>query len=290
MTQNKLKLLSAINFKHTFMEGTDGTNTADTVLGTNAADTQVTSPPPPPAAPITFNPLQQSRVNELLAEEKRKTLQLAQQANQKTIQQLEALQQNQNLTQQERDRLAGQIEELKTQYQTKEQQQQSEYTKLQTTSAKQIKDMTGERDTWKGRFEGTVKKTEIRDASREHKAISEEQIEAIVLPITRIVEDLEDGKPTGTMVARCTFMAKDKDGKPVKLELSVSDTVKAMREWPEKYGNLFKSDSNGGTGQIPNLGSVNGGGGALPDINQMTPAQYAANRTKIRAEMAKTRG
>lgn len=271
----------------TFYEGTE-TGGSPTNAGTATSEPNPPQPVPTPApkAPVAFTPDQQSRVNELLAEEKRKTQQNAQQQNQKTIQQLEQLQQNQNLTQQERDRLAAQIEELRTQFQTKEQQAQTEYTKLQTKYNSETKGLTTERDTWKSRFETAIKKTEIRDASREHKAISEEQIEALVMPMTRMVEEMEDGKPTGNMVVRATFMGQDKDKKPVKLELSISDAIKAMRETPEKYGNLFQSDSKGGTGQIPNNGSVSGGGNGMPNIEEMTPAQYLANRTKIRQQMA----
>lgn len=281
------------SFRIAFYEGEGGNNAqgAGTAAGNSEGNGGASPPPPPPPPPaagsggLNFNTEQQNHINRLLAEERRKTQEQARTANQKTIQELETLKQNQNLTQQEKDSLQRQIEELQNQYRTKEEQQQTEYTKLQKKYNDDTKVLTTERDTWKNRFERRVITVDLRDAAKEHKAVDPEQIEALLGPKTTVVEELIDGKPTGNLVSRVRFTGRGQDGKPVQLDLSPSDAVKAMKEWPEKYGNLFESESRGGLGQNNSGGAAQNAGGGIPDLERMSPQDYQKNRQKIREQM-----
>lgn len=259
-----------------FYEGESEGEPAPTNQGTPPVvnQTPVTKIPPPVK---TFT---QDEVNRLNQDERKKW----QEKNRELVQSLEQLQQNEKLTQQQRDELATQIEQLKTTYQTEKETKELEINKLQKKYDEDTQNLKKTSESWKTRFETEMKRTAIANASAKHRAIRHVQIEALLLPKTKVVEKMnESGRPSGEFEPRVTFLGRDKDDKPVELDLSVDDAVKAMREMPDEYGNLFEGIATGGLGgsNVPGLN-----GGRLPNLENMSPQDYAKHRPEIKKQMA----
>lgn len=242
---------------------TPGAGGGDTLPGSGGGD-------PPPKM------LSQTEVNAIIAREKRAW----DQKNQQTIQQLEQLKQAKGLSEQEKQELQTRIEDLQQTFQTKEQQQQTELSKLQKKYDKDVKENQQLAQTWRDNHDNLLKKVEIGRAASKFKAVNSSQIEAILLPMTKVVEKLdEDGKPSGEWIPKVTFPGKDKEGKSVSLTLSVEEAVKQMTEMPEEYGNLFQNQANGGVGVNPSNGASKG---ILGNIQTMSVEEYKAARSQLR--------
>jgi hypothetical protein len=227
----------------------------------------------PPTKP-TFSDEQQAYINHLLAEDKRKL----QTTNQELIQRLEGIQKNHTLTEQQKAELEEQIQNLRNQNLTKEEQQRLATEKLINTHKTEKAAIEQERDLWKTRHDNNLLEIEIIRSAEKHEAFNSDQIKAILLPLTKPVEALgEDQKPTGKFAGRVKFPGLDKDKKPITLDLSVDEAVKMMKEMTELYGNLFKSTAVPGTGSNNN-GSGNKGFG---DMDDMSVEDYQKNRPQI---------
>jgi len=238
-----------------------------------AGDPPAGDPPAgdPPAGGGTSKQFSQDDVNRFLASEKRKW----KDQQQKAIDELEALRAKANLTDEERQQYDERIENMKNQLLTKDQLTEKEKAKLEKAYKKQIEDLTGQLDTWQGRYTEETISRAITDAAVSNDAYVPGQIVAIVRPNTRLVEELDgEGKPTGKMSPVVKLEDKDKDGKPVTLELAPKEAVKRMKEMDE-YLNLFKGEGTGG------LGGMNRGGNNLQsDLKTLAtdPAKYRAAR------------
>lgn len=231
---------------------------ADTVQGSAGTDGMLT----------------QEQFNKALAEDRRKH-----QAKYEKLEQTHAaLLENKNLTDQQRKELETSLEDLRSQFQTKEQQAETERVKLVERHSNEVKKLTEERDQWQQSYTNMVISNSLITAASEAEAWNPTQIEAILRPQTRLADELgEDGKKTGRLIPRVKMMGNDKDGKTVELDLSVGDAVKLMRETPEKFGNLFKSTANSGLGANPT-----GKPGTQPDLAKI--AQDPAAYRKLRKE------
>lgn len=249
-----------------------------------------TPPPqtPPPTPPgeidiggIKFTPIQQQKLNALIAEERRKQ----ESTNRTLVEQLEQLKKSSGMSEQEKANLQARIDELTATYTTKEQQQQTEYQKLEKKLETETKKAKETVDTLTKQLHNKYKQVDLSEAAASHKAISGKQVVTILWDQTVVEEALdENGRPTGELVTRVNFEGKDKEGKPVKLKLSPKDAVKAMTEMPDEYGNLFENTSRGGLGQGGN--QPGGGNGRIPNIEDMSPQDYAKYRQQIRQQMA----
>jgi len=193
----------------------------------------------------------QDEVNRVLAKERREH----QQKTQRAIDELQALKTKVNITTQERADLESRIEELQGSISTKEELARQALAKESKKHTAELENLKTELGSWKGRYTESTISRALTDAAVEHKAIVPLQIAAILRPSTRLVEAVDaEGKPTGTYEAKVKLDDVDGDGKPVTLDLSVSDAVKRMREM-ELHQNLFQGDGTGG------LGSQNRGKG-----------------------------
>lgn len=251
------------------------------------APTPAPNPAPNPAPqPRTYSETEYNRlVNSKLAEEKRKSAE----ANKKVVEQLQSLQQNVQLTEQEKASLQAQIDELQATYRSAEETKKIELEKQQNKYDKDTKLLAVERDSWRTRYENNMIDVDITNAAVVHEAVSPEQIKAFLRPLTRCVEKLDEAnKPTGQYVTRVKFEDTDADGKPVILDLDTAAAVKLMRDRANRFGNLFKNTTNGGTGTLVNPNPVSGNG--VSDIMKMSPQEYLKNRDKIHAEMRASGG
>jgi hypothetical protein len=193
----------------------------------------------------------QDDLNKMMAENRRKLTQ----QNSELIKQLEEIKSQTNLTQQQRDELEQRITALQEQYMTKEEIAKKETEKAKKVFEDQLKQSSQEANSWRTRYATATIRREITDAAVEGKAVSPEQITAILTGVTALVEVLdESGKPTGQFESRVKFNDVDSGGKPVILDLTPTQVIKRMKELPERFGNLFQSTGTGGIGGAGSAG------------------------------------
>ena len=237
----------------------------------------------PPAKPgakpklkVPLTPEQQDFVNSLVAEERRKAKAVAD----KAITQLETERNRAGTTQAEKDALEIRIEDLKASQLTAAELAKKEDKKRETKWQTEITNRDKEIEKWKGLYTGSTVKRAITDAAVEHNAHNPRHIVKELASDTRLIEELdEEGKPTGELVPRVR-MQTVKDGKPVTLDMTVTEAVKLMSE-QEEHAPLFNSGAAGGLGSRPNNPR---GGGRNSDEPPTDPGEYQEWRKKNRAK------
>lgn len=213
----------------------------------------------------------QEDVNKLLAEDRRKHTD----TNKKLVGEIEALRGRSTLTETEKGELESRVSELSKTLLTKEELAKDLLDKTNKRYKQEQDTIVAERDSWKTRYtEKTINNSIISEASTAN-AVNAKQLVAILRPNTRLVEVLEEGKPTGDFDTVVDYQSKDDKGKPVKLVLPVGEAIKKMKEDSE-YMNLFRGEGTGGVGGI-NRG---GGSGAKGDLASV--ARDAATYREMR--------
>ena len=244
-------------------------------------------PPAPPAGAPVPTPLQppatpaerrftQEDVNRLLADDRRKhQSQIAR--VQATLEETLA---SKNLTIQEREQLAQQVEELQAQGRTKEQQLAHEKSQLETQHAKALEDEKKATAAWRKRFESQTKEDALRDAAHKSGAFSDDQIIRLLMPSTRLVEKTDErGQGTGDFEAVVDLPDTDDNGDAITRTLPPRETLRVMQAKPTAYGNLFKSGVVAGIGSGTAQGTPGAGGGKI-DPRKLTQQQYMEIREK----------
>jgi hypothetical protein len=212
----------------------------------------------------------QQDVNRLLANERRK----GEERIKKAIEEAEALKAKASLTDDERSELESRLENMKNELLTKDELAKKEKDKLAKKHVEELEKITGERDAWQQRYTNASIERTITDASVAHEAFVPEQVVAILRPHTRLIQELDsEGNPNGNYIPKVEFADTDKDGKPVTLDLMVSEAVKRMTEL-DKYGNLFKGKGTGG------VGGGNAGQQGAKDLKAIArdPVEYRKQR------------
>lgn len=217
-----------------------------------------------------FNEEQQKELNRILAAEKKKHKKLVQ----KAVEEANALRSKAKLTANERAELDGRLELIQNELRTKEEQAKRAAQKLKEKHKTEKQALQADRDTWRNLYTESTIERSITDAAASNNAFSPKQVVAILGPNTTLVPTLdEEGQPTSILEPKVRFSTKDKDGKPVTLDLSPADAVKRMKE-EEEFLNLFRSEGSGGAGLRSRPG------GKKPDTAQLAkdPAAWRAAR------------
>ena len=188
-----------------------------------------------------------------------------------------------NLTIQEREQLAQQLEDLRKETRTKEQQLAHEKKQLEEQYQKQLADEKKAREEWENRYrEGTVERA-LMDAAVGGDAFNTNTVMSVLRPMTRLTEitDEKTGKGTGKFKVVVDFPDTDPNtGEPTVTLHTPESAVKRMKELPQVYGNLFKSGVVSGIGSSAATGGLASGAGGKVDPRKLTQEQYL----KIRAE------
>lgn len=210
-------------------------------------------PPPPPPPPVVPPPPElkytedqyNAKLNAVLAEDRRKHKAQVEAA----IKDLESVRESANLTQKQRDELQVRIEEMNNQLLTKDELAKKEKEKLEKQHQEQLGVERTTRERYQNLFTTTVIEHEILKQAAVADAWRSDQLVSLLKDKTHLVEDVDEhGKGIGTFTPKVKFPDKDKDGKPIALDLTVEQAIKRMKDLPEVYGNLFKSGVTGGLG------------------------------------------
>lgn len=223
--------------------------------------------PPPPA---TFT---QEQVNSIVKKEADK----AKAERQKLIQQLETIQNDAKTTAETKAQLEAQLEELRTANMSAEQKAALERDKLTKAHTTELTAAKTEAQTWRGRHDDLQIGYEITTEATKAEMLPQSLpfVEAFIKPRTKLVDVLDDdNKPTGRFTPKVTMQIVDGKGNPATVEYTVAEAMKYMKETPEQYGHLFKTNAAAG------LGAGTGTPGKKPNIANMSPAQYMEARKK----------
>lgn len=204
------------------------------------------------------------------------------QKNQELVTQLTQLKDKSSMSTQAKEELEARIEELQTQFMSKEEIARRESEKSTKAHATEIEKLTGAAKGWQKLYASSTTQRALMDASVAGEALPQAvaQICSILGPSTHIVEEVDGtGQGKGAYATVVKFNDTDADGNPVVLDLSPKKAVERMRELPELYGNLFKGDGTSGLGG-GNTGSV--AGEKTPKLKDLLadPVKYRAWRKK----------
>jgi len=216
-------------------------------------------------------------VEERLAKD-RKELSAIRAQNAKTVEMLETLKKNREITDTQRTQLEEQIDHLNKTIMTKEQLTAKEKKELKDALDAKLNDALKQADHWKKLHDESTVKRAIFDEVRE-KAFDPNQFIDFLGPKTKLIEELNEGQPTGRYSPVVSFIGRDKDGNSVPMELSVADTIKEMEKMTDKYGNLFKSGLTGGLGGKGSTGS--GGKEGITDEVSSSFENYMKHRAEV---------
>jgi uncharacterized small protein (DUF1192 family) len=194
------------------------------------------------------------------------------------VAQLEDFKKTAGLSQERVTELEKQIADLESQYMSKEEiarrdaeKAKKDYdTKLETTSSEAKK--------WQNTFTNLLVETRITAAANEAGAYNNQQMLDLLGGKAKVVPVTQDGKETGQYDVRILLPARDKEGKPVVLDLTPTEAMKQMKEMPENFGNLFKGQGTGGLG-----GNNNGTPTGSRDLKTLAAnaEEYRKNRKTL---------
>jgi flagellar biosynthesis GTPase FlhF len=215
----------------------------------------------------------QDQLNSVLKREKEKF----KKEREKLAKQLEDHKNTARLTQEQKDALEGQIEELRSANLTVEERARHQLTKAQKDADEKLNAEAAKAKNWESRYQDLKIGYEIATSATTHEVLpnSVVMVEALLRPRTRLVQDQdEEGHPVDHWTAKVKFDDVDKDGKPVQLDLKLDDAIKRMKELPDRFGNLFAGQKVGGVGG--NTGTL----GKKHPVGKMTTKEYMEARKK----------
>jgi hypothetical protein len=200
----------------------------------------------PPAQPPKDKTFDQAAVDKIiqerLAEERKKFS--------KREQDLLAKLNDLDLTAKQKADLETQLEEMRVQTLSKEEQAKIAQKKKDEEWERKYKSAVEDKEKVFKTFTEEKIRRDLMDAASSV-ATKPFQVVALLRGDARLAEKLdESNKPTGGYETRVKFVAV-KDGKNVELDLTPVEAVQAMSEDVDRFGNLFKPAQAGGLGGSP---------------------------------------
>ncbi len=225
--------------------------------------------PAPVDGPKTFT---QEQVNKFLADDRRKHTDKYT-SLETSYQDLLA---NSTVQGDERTNLEAQLNDLRAQFRTKEQQAQFEAQEAQTVYEQTITQLRADKETWENRYTQSSISNALQSAAVEHDAFNPNQIITQLQSNTRLVEEVDTvtSQKTGRLVPMVEMQGLNPDtGAAETLQMTPSEAVAYMKKSPEKWGNFFKNNIREGMGSISATDGSIGDGGAV-DHSKLTTEQY----------------
>lgn len=238
-------------------EGTQGELPASNGGGSGASGGSGDGEVKPPA---DFTPEQQKKFNEALAADRRKHKMALESAER----QMQELLKSKGLSDEERLKTEQALEDLRAQMRTKEQQLAHEKKQLEEHHTKTLAEVTQKAQHWETRYRESTMARALQDAAMSGDAFRPEQIVTILRPMAKLSEE------SGEFRTMIEFPDTDvATGEPVKTLRTPEDAVKRMKELPEVYGNLFKSNVVSGIGANSATGGLTSGKDGKVDLKKV---------------------
>jgi len=217
----------------------------------------------------------QDELNKLNAADRRKD----REAMAKLEQQLAGLKENVNLSDKDKADLEANLEMVRGQLRTKEDQAKHEKKKLEEELTGKIKDLEGRYGELEGRYRSETVKRSWQDAFGSD-AFNLQQSVAMMSSQSKLVPVIDEKtkQATGESKIVVELDDEDADGNPTKSTLTPAEAVKRMKELKHKYGYLFKTNVVAGVGGSNTTGGLSGKGEI--DLKKLAsdPEQYRKMR------------
>lgn len=180
---------------------------------------------------------------------------------------------NQALSQEERERLEQQLEDLQKQHRTKEEQAKHEKKQLQERYENELQEYKEAAIRWERQHKEFLVERSLLDAAVSNDAFLPEQIYDVVRKWTKLVEAVdENGKPTGQLKPMVDLPDVDADtGKPIITQRTPMEAIERLKELQP---NLFKPNVVPGVGGNSSTGGVQPGADGRIDQSELTTEQW----------------
>jgi hypothetical protein len=180
---------------------------------------------------------------------------------------------NQSLSEEERNALEQQLEDLRKQHRTKEEQAKHEKKQLLEQHENELKDWKTRAVKWEQEYKTFVVEKSLMDAAVSHDAFMPQQIQDVLIKHTKLVEATdESGQATGRLVPMVDLPDIDADtGKPIITQRNPQEAVERLKELQP---NLFKSNVVSGVGGNSTTGGVQPGADGRVDASELTTEQF----------------
>jgi hypothetical protein len=216
--------------------------------------------------------LPQSKVNSLIANEKRKY----EEKTNALMQQVDDLKNLANLKEEDRSKFENKVEELKNENLTTQQQYEKKLKKLESERDSLKTELESKANFWSERYKNERIDNSILSiiSSGEKRAYKPEQVLKLLKPDTSLKAVLDDqGNETGDF----EVMVKMDGPEGNKVELKVQDAINMMIENTEEYGNLFVNSLKRG---VDRFSSPNANQGGNDIVLGKTSEEYRKSREK----------
>ena len=186
-----------------------------------------------------------------------------------------------NLQKEQRAKLEAELQDVQKMSRTKEQQAEYERKQERERYTAEVETLQSQIDQWESLFKSSVVDRSLQDAAIAQDAFNPSQIIGLLRPMTRMQEKTDgSGNPVGQFSPVIDFPDIDEtSGEQVTTLRTPEEAVQRMKELPQFYGNLFRSNVVSGVGSGSATGGVKSGEGRI-DPTKLTPEQYR----KVRKE------
>lgn len=232
--------------------------------------------PNDPNAPVGGDPaarFNQDQVNKIVQDRLAKAQKKHQENSKKLEAQLQQLLANQSLTDEERSNLEVQLEDLRKQFRTKEEQAKIEKKQLQEKYEVDLVESKKAAEYWESQFKSSTIARALQDAAVKEDAFLPEQVVTLLEKHTTLKEATdENGKGTGKLIPMVDLPDNDAEtGKPIMTQRTPDDAVARLKELQP---NLFKANVVSGVGGSSATGGATPGSDGKVDARDLTPEQY----------------
>lgn len=168
-------------------------------------------------------------------------------ANKRTLEQLEGLQATVKMSDEQKEQLEGQIDELRKKTFTAEEIAKREKQLAEKAYSGKLSEAEKRATLWQDRYKSTRIQTAISEAAREHGVTTQSVpfLEAFLKNTTQLIEKKDETGQVIDFDIQVNFNDVGADGKTLPVQLPVGDTVKRMKELPDLFGHLFPAPAGG---------------------------------------------
>jgi hypothetical protein len=182
---------------------------------------------------------------------------------------------NKTLGEEDRTKLEGQLEDLRKQHRTKEEQAKHERLELQGNFEVQLAEAKKSAQHWEDEYRTSTINRSLMDAAVKNDAFMPQQVVTLLREHTKLVEPVdENGKvvPGAALAAMVDLQDTDVDtGKPIITQRTPAEAVTRMKELQP---NLFKANVVSGVGGNSSTGGVTPGADGKLDASGLSTAQF----------------
>ena len=261
------------------VDGDDGNDGDDGGAAANAAVQQAAAAKAKDGGDSDERLFNQDDVNRFVQERLAKDRKKRDTENQAHVASLEAkfeeLLANKSLDTEEKDRLEVQLEDLRKQNRTKEQQAAHDKKASDEEWEEKYKTAVSNGTEWENRYTESTITQALQSAAISHEAYNPQQIIVQLRSQTKLIDKMDSaGKPTGQLVPMVEMTVKNADsGAAETLQMTPDEAVEYMKKSPDEWGNFFRNNIREGIGSSSATGGGLTGDGNV-DHTKLTDEQW----------------